>query len=92
MEVMVGLVGFEPTTSCSQSRRAAKLRHSPIGTHSKPARTGRRYASGPSISVWRGVADSWYKIMSRFPGASSSRLSALGATAFRPWVAHEQSS
>ena len=26
----VGLVGFEPTTSCSQSRRAAKLRHSPI--------------------------------------------------------------
>ena len=25
----VGLVGFEPTTSCSQSRRAAKLRHSP---------------------------------------------------------------
>ena len=28
---MVGLVGFEPTTSCSQSRRAAKLRHSPVG-------------------------------------------------------------
>ena len=27
----VGLVGFEPTTSCSQSRRAAKLRHSPVG-------------------------------------------------------------
>jgi hypothetical protein len=25
----VGLVGFEPTASCSQSRRAAKLRHSP---------------------------------------------------------------
>ena len=28
----VGLVGFEPTTSCSQSRRAAKLRHSPVET------------------------------------------------------------
>ena len=26
----VGLVGIEPTTSCSQSRRAAKLRHSPF--------------------------------------------------------------
>ncbi len=25
----VGLAGFEPATSCSQSRRAAKLRHSP---------------------------------------------------------------
>ena len=31
----VGLVGFEPTTSCSQSRRAAKLRHSPVDTHSR---------------------------------------------------------
>ena len=29
----VGLVGFEPTTSCSQSRRAAKLRHNPLGVH-----------------------------------------------------------
>jgi hypothetical protein len=27
---MVGLVGLEPTTSCSQSTRATKLRHSPI--------------------------------------------------------------
>ena len=27
--VMVGLVGFEPTTSASQTQRAAKLRHSP---------------------------------------------------------------
>ena len=26
---MVGLVGLEPTTSCSQSRRATKLRHNP---------------------------------------------------------------
>ena len=28
---LVGLVGLEPTTSCSQSKRATKLRHSPIG-------------------------------------------------------------
>jgi hypothetical protein len=27
---LVGLVGLEPTTSCSQSTRATKLRHSPI--------------------------------------------------------------
>ena len=26
---LVGLVGLEPTTSCSQSTRATKLRHSP---------------------------------------------------------------
>ena len=27
---MVGLTGFEPATSCSQSRRATKLRYSPF--------------------------------------------------------------
>ena len=27
---MVGLTGFEPATSCSQSRRATKLRYSPM--------------------------------------------------------------
>jgi hypothetical protein len=27
---MVGMRGFEPRTSCSQSRRAAKLRHIPV--------------------------------------------------------------
>ena len=27
--VMVGATGFEPTTSCSQSRRATKLRYAP---------------------------------------------------------------
>ncbi len=26
----IGVIGFEPTTSCSQSRRAAKLRHTPL--------------------------------------------------------------
>ena len=26
---MVGMTGFEPATSCSQSRRATKLRHIP---------------------------------------------------------------
>lgn len=32
---MVGAAGFEPTTSCSQSTRAAKLRHapSPVASH-----------------------------------------------------------
>ena len=27
---VVGLTGFEPATSCSQSRRATKLRYSPM--------------------------------------------------------------
>ena len=27
---MVGAPGFEPGTSCSQSRRATRLRHAPI--------------------------------------------------------------
>jgi hypothetical protein len=26
---MVGVIGFEPTTSCSQSKRATGLRHTP---------------------------------------------------------------
>ena len=26
----VGMIGFEPTTSCSQSRRATKLRYIPL--------------------------------------------------------------
>ena len=26
---MVGVIGFEPTTSCSQSRRATRLRYTP---------------------------------------------------------------
>ncbi len=30
---LVGPVGFEPTTSCSQSTRATKLRHGPRGIH-----------------------------------------------------------
>ena len=28
--LLVGARGFEPPTSCSQSRRAARLRHAPI--------------------------------------------------------------
>ena len=34
----VGLVGLEPTTSCSQSRRATKLRHNPCA-ETVPVRT-----------------------------------------------------
>ncbi len=35
--VLVGEAGFEPAASCSQSRRAAKLRHSPELRHSPGA-------------------------------------------------------
>jgi hypothetical protein len=30
-EKRIGAPGFEPGTSCSQSRRATKLRHAPLG-------------------------------------------------------------
>ena len=30
---MVGMTGFEPATSCSQSKRATKLRYIPIPTY-----------------------------------------------------------
>ena len=33
----VGLVGLEPTTSCSQSRRATKLRHNPCPRNGTPS-------------------------------------------------------
>ena len=32
MRALVGVAGFEPTISCSQSRRATKLRHTPWKT------------------------------------------------------------
>ena len=38
---MVGMTGFEPAASCSQSRRATKLRHIPNATVSKYTRTNR---------------------------------------------------
>ena len=38
---MVGMTGFEPATSCSQSRRATKLRHIPNATINYYTRTNR---------------------------------------------------
>jgi hypothetical protein len=31
IDILVGMTGFEPATSCSQSRRATKLRYIPLG-------------------------------------------------------------
>ena len=42
---MVGVVGFEPTTSCSQSTRAARLRHTPSIRGRRPQDSG---PGGPS--------------------------------------------
>ena len=55
----VGLVGFEPTTSCSQSKRATKLRHSPLITSGYsppnscpiPFPTSNLGGSGPNFSL-----------------------------------------
>ena len=34
---MVGVEGFEPPTSCSQSRRATRLRYTPLNKEMKDA-------------------------------------------------------
>ena len=43
-EKLVGVIGFEPTTSCSQSKRATGLRHTP-----NTAKTSRNYTCRPHI-------------------------------------------
>jgi hypothetical protein len=48
----VGLAGFEPTTPCSQSRCATKLRHSPSSYKLIQINAGRHQALTQ-------VADSW---------------------------------
>ena len=40
----VGAAGFEPTTFCSQSRRATGLRHAPFANAERRATKGRRAA------------------------------------------------
>lgn len=47
VDSMVGAAGFEPTISCSQSRRATKLRHTPWKTDR--AATG-TFGGGPARS------------------------------------------
>jgi hypothetical protein len=57
---MVGVIGFEPTTSCSQSKRATGLRHTPTGT-TKPQIIPRR--------------EHTYNLKTKKKGAVSSALS-----------------
>ena len=45
MTGLVGAEGFEPPTSCSQSRRATRLRYAPIRSDARPAGRG----SNPSL-------------------------------------------
>ena len=47
--IMVGEIGFEPTTSCSQSRRATKLRHSPHMIHTNFWSIDRLYKKNKSF-------------------------------------------
>ena len=64
MRALVGVAGFEPTISCSQSRRATKLRHSPLKTGRAVAgRTGtacsfteRVTGIEPAQSAWKAEA------------------------------------
>ena len=55
----VGLAGFEPATPCSQSRCAAKLRHSPYPStagHGKPAVPPLLHARRMAQARWDGFA------------------------------------
>lgn len=40
---MVGVEGFEPPTSCSQSRRATRLRYTPAGPFNPEGSKGRLF-------------------------------------------------
>jgi hypothetical protein len=51
LDFRVGLAGFEPATSCSQSKRAAKLRHSPCTAPSLAVPAGRTLRRAPRCSV-----------------------------------------
>ena len=60
MSFRVGLVGFEPTTSASQTQRAAKLRHSPIQLSTLGRRLSARRVGGVGRSAHRiGWERSW---------------------------------
>ncbi len=54
---MVGVTGFEPATSSSRTKRATKLRHTPVAlsglnkdSRKNPAARPRAYAAGTSVS------------------------------------------
>ncbi len=47
---MVGMTGFEPATSCSQSRRATKLRHIPDTTFKKYSRQHHKGSGDNKVS------------------------------------------
>jgi hypothetical protein len=50
---MVGATGFEPATSCSQSRRATRLRHAPMARLSHTGRGAPDYVrlSGGTTAI-----------------------------------------
>ena len=86
MVVMVGVLGFEPRTSCSQSRRASQLRYTPMGVP--------RFRSGHtvrSVCHERVGRVEWWVGWDSVLGSGESCVSSLPPDAPQPftksWVA-----
>jgi hypothetical protein len=55
----VGLAGFEPAASCTQSRRASQAALQPVPEHEcsgRSLRDGRRRAGPATVAVWHGLS------------------------------------
>ena len=51
LKVLVGAAGFEPATSCSQSRRATRLRHAPNVWNSFDSKLLARYLRAIEMAI-----------------------------------------
>ena len=77
---MVGMTGFEPATSCSQSRRATKLRYIPV---SAKRTNHNEYYTHPARRCQESIADNI-----RPTTTSSGNRPLSSAIAFRKLTAH----
>jgi hypothetical protein len=75
---LVGVEGFEPPTSCSQSRRATRLRYTPTDAARRYRRAGCRALSGGPRSLSTRGAGGWRLIPPKYPVPSPGPGSARG--------------
>lgn len=84
-KVTVGLVGLEPTTSCSQSRRATKLRHNPCRErYPVTAPTTSRIRQGRSIRCAHETRDTGQRAKPAGARIGSQSMGTSGARTVTP--------